>query len=572
MNSNKTLIVTSPDKGRGVVLLNKDDYIEKMNNILSDPSKFTALPPNTNPHTLILKQEDAVNRFVKQLNDRGILDPAQYNLLRCSGSGLGIMYGLPKVHKDNAPLRPILAAYNTPSYKLAKFLVPILEPLTINDYTVSNSYSFAEYVRSFRSKFLPHIASFDISSLFTNIPLDETIDIICDSIFQSTSLYYGFDVTSFRKILSLACKEMFFLFNNVIYKQVDGVAMGSPLGPTLANIFLSHHEKRWLDSCPPSFKPVIYRRYVDDTFLCFKDPSHIQQFLTFLNNQHTNIKFTSELSSNNSLPFLDCLVSIDPLSHSLSTTVYRKPTFTGLATSYHSFCYSAFKLNSIKTLLHRAYHISTTYFDFHIEAEFLKKLFRDNGYPPHVFEKQLSFFINNIFGSPLRPCTVPKKTVYIPLPYYGNKGEDQYRKLQNNLNNIYPHLNIKIIQKTCRTIANFFPFKDRLPDMLSSDVIYSYTCRDCNALYIGSTCRRAVERFYEHLGKSYRTGRHFSKPSLSHIRNHALDQDHTLSLNDFKIVQSPPPHLLSIYESLHIHHSKPSINAQQTATPLHIIV
>ena len=84
--------------------------------------------------------------------------------------------------------------------------------------------------------------------------------------------------------------------------------MGNPLGPTFANLFLCHHETNWLNNCPLYFKPKLYRRYVDDTFLLFSDPSHILLFLNYLNSQHSNISFTYEKETNNYLNFLDALV------------------------------------------------------------------------------------------------------------------------------------------------------------------------------------------------------------------------------------------------------------------------
>ena len=96
------------------------------------------------------------------------------------------MYGFAKVHKivrDGLPsCRPILSAIGTPTCKLAKFLVPILEPLTTNEYTIKDSFTFAEELQSFYSKLV--IASFDIESLFTNIPLQETIDLCVENLFQ----------------------------------------------------------------------------------------------------------------------------------------------------------------------------------------------------------------------------------------------------------------------------------------------------------------------------------------------------------------------------------------------------
>ena len=61
----------------------------------------------------------------------------------------------------------------------------------------------------------------------------------------------------------------FLIFDGKFYEQCDGVAMGSPLGPTLANVFMCHFENIWLENCPSHFKPIVYRRFVDDTFSYF---------------------------------------------------------------------------------------------------------------------------------------------------------------------------------------------------------------------------------------------------------------------------------------------------------------
>ena len=98
-------------------------------------------------------------------------------------------------------------------------------------------------------------------------------------------------------------------FDGKICKQTDGVAMGSPLGPSLANAFLRFHEQIiWHNDYPEDYKPVYYRRYVDDIFALFLSPDHLEKFT----NQIRNIKilnFPNEKESNNSLPFLDLLIS-----------------------------------------------------------------------------------------------------------------------------------------------------------------------------------------------------------------------------------------------------------------------
>ena len=135
------------------------------------------------------------------------------------------------------------------------------------------------------------MASFDSASLFTKIPVDETIEIISNHLFANCMYFEGFDRSQVIKLLSLSVKNCHFIFNGHIYQQIDSVAMGSTLGPLFANIFMSFHEKSWLHNCPSSFKPLLYRRYVDDFFLLFTSLDHAPLFLSSLNRQHPNIFF-----------------------------------------------------------------------------------------------------------------------------------------------------------------------------------------------------------------------------------------------------------------------------------------
>ena len=268
-------VICNPDKGKGVVILNHDDYVEKMNDVLSDQTKFIEI--GTPDYQTIFKLEDKINRTLKQFKDEGVINEKTYNDLYCSGSSFGILYGSPKVHKNNVPLRPILAAYNAPNFNLAKFLVPILKGLTSNPFTLLNSSMFIPQILSQNTNSL--MVSFDVSSLFTNVPLQETIDIILNKLFTSQdSVVNGFNKVNFRKLLELAVMNTNFIFNGKLYKQVDGMAMGSPLGPTFANIFMCHLEEQFLSQCPDHFKPMFYRRYVDDTFVLFSNMDAAQNF------------------------------------------------------------------------------------------------------------------------------------------------------------------------------------------------------------------------------------------------------------------------------------------------------
>ena len=120
------------------------------------------------------------------------------------------------------------------------------------------------------------MASLDVDSLFTNVPLDETTEMCVNELFKSTQTVSGLKKQLVLEMLSLTTKENVVLFDQKNqFSQIDGVAMGSPLDPTLANIFLCYHETTWLKDCPKSFKPVYYKRYVDDFFVLFEKPEKV---------------------------------------------------------------------------------------------------------------------------------------------------------------------------------------------------------------------------------------------------------------------------------------------------------
>ena len=104
--------------------------------------------------------------------------------------------------------------------------------------------------------------------------------------------------------------------------------MGMPLGPTMANVFLSFYEIKWLEQCPKEFKPVFYRRYVDGIFVLFKWAEHLSEFRNYFNTCHRNMSFSFEQEKNGKLSFLDIEASRE--KGKFVTTVYRKPTFSGV--------------------------------------------------------------------------------------------------------------------------------------------------------------------------------------------------------------------------------------------------
>ena len=303
---------------------------------------------------LNLKNDEILNFAINQENvlklvaSNSISEETRRSL-KPVGTRSRITYGLRKVHEDIIDnclsFLPILLAINTRTYILAKFLVPILKLLTSNEYTVKDLFAFAEETVKQDSQFFT--GNLDVDFLFTNIPLEETIDICLNKLFENMEKV-GLSKIEFKKILSLTTKETHFLmlevvgssqkrgnflllfwlepttsnikltmtshsykefkthflFKGKLYKQADGVTMGSPLGLTLANAFLVHFEKNWLQNCPPDLEPYYYQRYVY-IFLLFTPPKHLEAFRNFLNGRQAIISITIKSEKQKRLFFLD---------------------------------------------------------------------------------------------------------------------------------------------------------------------------------------------------------------------------------------------------------------------------
>ena len=266
----ENIIIQKSDKANSGVILNKNDYVKRMEELLADKTKLKKLNIETGKdYNHIHNQELKISETLRSLKKAGSMLSSTYERINPRGTIPSVLYGLFKVHKptvNNIPkLRPILSAINSPTYKLSQYINTLLKPFTTNKFTAKDSFAFANDIQSQNAS--QFMASLDVDSLFTNIPLAETIDICCDLLFRDQPVVDGLNKTEFRTILTIATKESFILFNGAYYQQLDGVAMGSPLGPTLANIFLGYHEEKWLADCPSEFKPAYYRRYVDDIFI-----------------------------------------------------------------------------------------------------------------------------------------------------------------------------------------------------------------------------------------------------------------------------------------------------------------
>ena len=211
--------------------------------MLEDTSKFKRMNIEEGKAlNHLIHMGERIIRLLKSPEGQGEISEKEKNDLYPSGSKPGVLYVLAKIHKaleDGTPsFRPILSAIGTPTYNLAKFCDQLLKPLTSNDYTIKDSFSFAKEVLDFYASCF--MASFDIKSLFTNIT--ETLNLCVQNLYRNQTHVNNLTKSPFYKLLKITMFESFFIFDGKFYEHCDGVAIGSPLEPTLVNVFMCHFE------------------------------------------------------------------------------------------------------------------------------------------------------------------------------------------------------------------------------------------------------------------------------------------------------------------------------------------
>ncbi|KFD45032.1 hypothetical protein M513_14091 [Trichuris suis] len=245
------------------------------------------------------------------------------------------LYGLPKVHKPGVPFRPIVSTINSITSELSRYLKKIIKPLTSKEQSfVKNSKTFVNEIRNYNLETDEILVSYDVKELFPSIPISDALDTLYNLLNADTNLLSITKLNPFHiiKLVSFCMQEgNYFLFDNKFYKQSNGVPMGSPLSPVMAEIFMESFERQMFEKVDRQIAPRLFRRYVDDISVIIKDGKE-EQFLHFLNSIRPNqIAFTMEKEENKTLPFLDALII--HTNQGLKTRVYRKPTHTLTSTS-----------------------------------------------------------------------------------------------------------------------------------------------------------------------------------------------------------------------------------------------
>ena len=275
-------------------------------------------------------------------------------------------------------------------------------------------------------------------------------------------------------------------------------------------------------------------------------------FLSFLNSKHSDIQFTMETQNNDSLPFLDVLITSS--ENKFITSVYRKKTFTGLFLCFTSFTPYKYKLGLIKTLIDRAFKICHNWTIFHDEIIKIKQLLIKNNFPLKIIDKIVKKYIDKTHDQTTKEPSNENDISYFKLPYIGRFSKFTQQKINRLCKNFCKKSNIQIVFSQCK-LSNFFSSKDAVSNALKSSVVYHYTCANCQIGYVGETYRHLHERVKEHF-----------KQKASHIFKHLEENPICKEKCDdscFRVIDSDNSVFrLKIKEALHINWIKPELNKQ----------
>ena len=395
------------------------------------------------------------------------------------------------------PLRPVISNIGTTTYQVSKYLANWLAPLTKSKENVESTKDFLAKLKNVKIPNGHKMVSLDVVSLFTSVPLEYTINVILNKVYKDKLVKTRLSRDQLKTLLELCTKEVHFTFNGKVYKQTNGVAMGSPLGPVLANIFMVHLEESMIPRLKE--KMSFWYRYVDDTFTFVKE-GEVENIQKMLNDFHPDIKFTFEAEVNNEISFLDVKV-IRKSDGSFDTSVYRKKTDSSIYMNWNSFATRNWKIGTLKGLFRRAFLICSTKEALETELKYLKHVFvKINGYPSRVVNNTLHDTRSklkkesSLVRAPVLPPVAnsqPTETPYICLPYKGPEGEGIIRKFRNYLNGVLPdQIKPRFIYKGTK-LGSFFSVKDKVDATHQTNLVYGYTPKVKNSLRLrrGDQCK-----------------------------------------------------------------------------------
>lgn len=556
LSSNPDLMLINSDKGNNTVLMYKQEYSMFGIEHLSDPKLY--LSSSKSPLLSLVKKN---NSLVRKLHTQNLIDDKQRDHLLSSHSSLAEIYFLPKIHKPNFGIRPIVSYINYPTYSLSKFISDPLKAALDAKFSLLNSFQLVEDLRSVHTRPDDLLYSFDIDNMYNSVPV-ETAILAVKRKWKFIKRHTTIPQKLFIEIFQLCLSGTHFtstLSPNVFYTQKFGLSQGSVLAPIASNYVLDMLFNDTFKS-QPSLKPSFIKYYVDDIFLITS--SHISdKLLQTFNSFNPNIKFTSEIEIDGQIEFLDIVVmrssSADPSPNDqqccLSTKWHQKVYRSSRMLNYFSYHDHGMKYSILYNLVFRALRLTSPQHRIEV-INHLRFISNTNNYPTKLFNTILKNATTKIYNSTSIRCDVSTPS-FISLPFS--------HQFPSNLRHALNLCNVRPVFSYNSQIRSLYTHLKKEKDLLAaSGVVYKLDCSSCDSSYVGSTTRPLNNRLYQHR-YDLRVGNISTK-----LQEHSIHNDHLFDFQHPSILgRSRNTHTLLSLENCFIR-STHNVNHSNTQDPL----
>ena len=483
MKENEEVDIYPYDKGVGFIRISRTDAIEKVENeigptivLKKDPTqsiidKFQKLLSS------IKKEVEITNKLYRELYPSDGIPPR--------------LYGTIKAHKPskNYPARTIVSTVGTPSYKVSKHLVKVIQPTLKNETSIKNSAQFVEKAKTWDIGQREIQVSFDVVAMYPSIPIEKATKVIMDMLsadFENVKTRTPLKLEHIKSLIDLCLKNSYFLWNGQIRQLIDSGPIGLSLMVVMAEGFLQSIETQAFNIAripTNSACPITHKRYVDDSHDRFATKRKSEKFLNILNSIEEKIQFTAEYEDENkTLNFLDTTI-INNGKGKYEFKVHRKDAITNVQVKPNSCHDEKIKYGVFKGFIHRARSICSEQY-LQEELEFLIKVFEENGYEENKLRQVMQKFLAN------KTKEVMDTKKFVSLPFVPN--------LDNSLKKVFQKAGFTVMFKSGRTLSSILTSrnKPKLPPN-SYPGVYKATCKCCSN-YIGHTGKKVSTRGTEH--------------------------------------------------------------------------